>query len=108
MQNKEKLHIGMTVWVKSGTISSPHIRERKIDKVGSKYFYILQTKYSIETLKVVDDFYDGKVYLDKKDYENELRKDMIIKNIREKYNRLYTFSLEQLEVINKAINNKED
>lgn len=107
MADKNKLKVGMTVWKLGGTISNPHLSERKISKVGRKYFYVAGEKFNIETLQLIDSYFDGRIYLDKQEYINKVRKETLIRDIKAKYNKIYSLSLTQLEEINKIINKEE-
>ena len=109
MADKDKLKVGMTVWIKKN-YSGKGLAKRIIDKIGRKYFYTnCHEKVIIESLCVIDKEMGvcGKAYLSSKEYEDEYNKDLIIQNIRAKYNRLYSLPLAKLEEINKMINKEE-
>lgn len=86
-----KLEVGQVIWTlnvgNAARRCGQELTERVITKVGRKYFYIevfrRKVKFEIETLEECSDYTsDYKVYINKQDYFNEIKKRELLTGIR--------------------------
>jgi hypothetical protein len=120
MSNKDKLSIGLKVYLKpvnnAARYGNNEIKELVIKKIGKKYFFVggenqdnerFWTKFDIEELREVSNYSpDWKLYFSKQEILDEQESDKLTSEIRNKfgsYGRL-DLTLDQLRRIKEIIN----
>lgn len=114
---KEKLKVGMNVWIKTTGNKARYgteVYEAKVTKVGNKYFYLSGLecdKFDFEFgVEKTDYCKNYKVYLTKQEISDEEEFYKLRNKIRKAFGSLTykEFTLEQLRDINKIVDGVDD